>query len=112
MSSPPKEAVTVVVTTAPDPGVAESLGRTLVEERLAACANVLPGVTSVFRWDGEVQTEGEVLVLLKTTESVFAALRDRLVELHPYDVPEVLGLPVTAGSDAYLDWVREEVRRP
>lgn len=101
----------VVVTTAPDADVAESLGRTLVEERLAACANVLPGVTSVFRWDGEVQTEGEVLVLLKSTESVFAALRDRLVDLHPYDVPEVLQLPVPAGSDVYLDWVREEVRR-
>lgn len=109
--SSPKEAVTVVVTTAPDAEVAESLGRTLVEERLAACANVLPGVTSVFRWEGEVQTEGEALVLLKSTESVFAALRDRLVELHPYDVPEVLRLPVPAGSDAYLDWVRDEVRR-
>ena len=112
MTSPPKEAVTVVVTTAPDADVAESLGRRLVEERLAACANVIPGVTSVFRWEGEVQTEGEVLVLLKSTESVFAALRDRLVTLHPYDVPEVLRLPVAAGSDAYLDWVREEVRRP
>jgi periplasmic divalent cation tolerance protein len=112
MSSASKEAVTVVVTTAPNAGVAESMGRTLVEERLAACANVVPGVTSVFRWEGEVQTEGEVLVVLKSTEAVFASLRDRLVELHPYDVPEVLRLSVADGSDAYLDWVREEVRRP
>lgn len=112
MSSPSKEAVTVVVTTAPDASVAESLGRTLVEERLAACANVVPGMTSIFRWEDEVQTEGEVLVVLKSTEAVFPALRDRLVDLHPYDVPEVLRLAVAGGSDAYLDWVRGEVRRP
>lgn len=110
MSSPSTDAVTVVLTTAPDAGVAESLGRALVEERLAACANVIPGITSVFRWEDDVQTEGEVLVLLKSTEAGFAALRDRLVELHPYDVPEVLRLPVAGGAGAYLDWVRGEVR--
>ena len=109
MASPEKAVVTAVLTTAPDTSVAESLAQRLVEERLAACANVLPGVTSVFWWEGSVQSEGEVLVLLKSTEARYPALRDRLLELHPYDVPEVLRLPVAGGSEGYLEWVRSEV---
>ena len=109
MASPDTAAVTAVLTTAPDASVAESLARRLVEERLAACANILPGVTSVFWWDGAVQAEGEVLVLLKSTEAAYPALRDRLLELHPYDVPELLRLPVAGGWEGYLEWVRGEV---
>lgn len=102
-------AVTAVVTTAPDSSVAESLATRIVEERLAACANVVPGVTSIFRWEGEVQRETEVLVVFKTTRAGFADLRDRIVALHPYDVPEVLAFPVSSGSDDYLRWVVREV---
>lgn len=99
-----------MVTTAPDSTVAEALATGIVEERLAACANVVPGITSVYWWDGRVQRDGEVLVIFKTTEDRLDELRSRLVELHPYDVPEVLAFPVPAGSDDYLAWVREEVR--
>lgn len=103
--------VSAVVTTAPDATVAESIATRIVEERLAACANVVPGITSIFRWKGEVQREAEVLVVFKTTEAGWAALRDRIVALHPYDVPEVLSFPVSAGSDDYLRWVAGEVDR-
>lgn len=106
----PEDAqILVVLTTAPTLQVAEELGTALVEERLAACANLLPGVLSIFRWEGGLQREGEVVVLLKTTADRLEALRARLVELHPYEVAEVLALPVRAGHDAYLSWVRAEV---
>lgn len=98
-----------VVTTAPDVAVAESLATRVVEERLAACANVIPGVTSIYWWQGEVQRDEELLVVFKTTAGTLPSLRERLVELHPYDVPEVLALPVPDGSEDYLDWVRQEV---
>ena len=111
MQAPQTAAVSLVLTTAPDTEVAERIARVLVEERFAACANVLPGVTSVFRWEGAVQREAEVLVFLKTTHDGVGALEDRLVELHPYDVPEVLALAVPGGHEPYLDWVRAEVRR-
>ena len=105
-----RAAVSLVLTTAPDQEVAERIGATLVEERLAACANVLPGATSIFRWKGAVQREAETLVLFKTADEGVAALSRRIVELHPYDVPEVIVLPVTAGHPPYLAWVRQAVR--
>jgi periplasmic divalent cation tolerance protein len=101
--------VLLVLTTAPDGEVAERIGTSLVEERLAACANVVPSVTSIYRWEGTLQREAEVLVLLKTTTDGVEALRDRLVELHPYDVPEIIALSVKAGHLPYLAWVDAEV---
>jgi periplasmic divalent cation tolerance protein len=101
--------VRTVLLTAPDPETGERLGRALVEERLAACASVVPGVVSVFRWQGEVQREEEALVIVKTVAEQVEAVRARVVALHPYDVPEVLVLPVDEGHEPYLRWVREEV---
>ena len=98
------DAVLVLVT-APSTDVAASIARAVVEERLAACGNVLPGVRSIYRWEGRVQDEPEVLLLLKTQRSSFPKLRDRILALHPYEVPEVVALPIEAGSDAYLDWI-------
>lgn len=100
--------VVAVLTTAPDREVAERIGGAVVRERLAACANVLPGVTSIYWWSDEVQREGETLMLLKTTTTRVEALRERIVALHPYEVPEVLVLGVDAGHAPYLDWVRTE----
>jgi len=98
-----------VVTTAPDAATAAELATGVVEERLAACANIFAGVTSIYWWEGEVQRDQETLVVFKTGVERIPALRDRIVELHPYDVPEVLVVPVPGGSKAYLDWVRDEV---
>jgi len=98
--------VRVVLVTAPDGPTAETLVRRLLDERLVVCGNILPGVTSIYRWRGEVQQDSEVLVVLKTHEDLVAPLVRRVPELHPYEVPEVLALPVVGGHRPYLDWVR------
>lgn len=100
--------VLVVLVTAPGADEAARMARTLVEERLAACGNVLPGLRSIYRWKGEVQDEAEALLVLKTTRQRFPALRDRILAIHPYEVPEVLALPAEAGSERYLAWVESE----
>lgn len=102
----------LVLSTCPDAGTAERLARTLVEESLAACVNVLPGARSIYRWDGEIQSAEEVLMIVKTTASCLEAARERLVALHPYEVPEVVALPIADGHDAYLSWVASSTRAP
>ena len=102
------DPVFVTLVTAPDAETGARLGRTLVEERLAACVNLVPGVRSIYRWEGRVEEDGEVLLVLKTRAERAAALAARVVELHPYDVPEVLHFQPAGGSEAYLDWVRAE----
>ena len=103
------DAVEVVLVTAPDADAAGRLARAVVEERLAACVNVIGPVRSIYRWQGELQDDSEVLMMIKTTRERRAALAARVCELHPYDVPEVLALPASGGSEAYLQWVRAEV---
>lgn len=100
--------VVVTLVTAPDLEVAARLARTLVEERLAACANLVPGVRSVYRWEGEIQDEGEVLLLVKCSAARADALAARIKALHPYDLPEVVVLPAAGGSRDYLSWVVAE----
>ena len=81
-----------------------------MNEQLAACVNRLPGVHSTYRWQGAVTSDCEELLLIKTLAGRFEALRARLLERHPYDVPELIATPVTHGHDAYLDWVRQSTR--
>ncbi len=95
----------VVLVTAPSADKAAEIARALVEERLAACGNVVPQVRSIYRWEGAVQDEAEALLVLKTTRERFEALRARVLSLHPYQVPEVIALPVEAGHGAYLEWI-------
>jgi periplasmic divalent cation tolerance protein len=99
----------IVFCTCADDQEALRLANMLVERRLAACVNVLPRVQSVYRWEGEVKLESEYLLLMKTTEERFTALRDTLMELHSYEVPELLAIPVWGGSDKYLAWIQESV---
>jgi periplasmic divalent cation tolerance protein len=106
------EAVTsarIVLTTTSSPEEADRLGRTLVEERLAACATLVPAVQSIYRWQGQVETATETLILLKTTSAQLPALEARLHELHSYETPEVLVLPVESGSQPYLDWLQSSL---
>jgi periplasmic divalent cation tolerance protein len=100
----------VVLCTVPTAEVAAELARALVEARLVACGNVVPGLRSIYRWQGKVEDEPEVLLILKTTRERLPALRDELLRRHPYQVPEVLALPVEAGSAAYLEWLAAQVR--
>jgi periplasmic divalent cation tolerance protein len=102
------DEVVVVLSTAPDAGTGARIASALVEERVIACANLLPGVTSVYRWQGRVRAEAEVLMVMKTPRRLAARAVARLAELHPYEVPEALVLPVQAGLPAYLRWVHEE----
>lgn len=88
---------------------AARLGRALVEERLAACANIVPGLRSIYRWQDVVQDEAEALLLIKTTAAMLDRLTVRVQELHTYDTPEVLALPVAGGSSAYLDWLVAQI---
>ena len=104
MSSKP-DAVVVALTTGPDAETLAEIGRRVVENRLAACVNVLDGVTSVYRWRGRIEEEGEALAIIKTTESRLDELERSVLELHPYEEPEFIALPVLSGSAGYLDWV-------
>ena len=105
--SAPTDVLVVLVTT-PTPERAAEIARALVEERLAACGNVVPGLRSIYRWQGKVNEDAEALLILKTTRARFEALRDRVLALHPYEVPEVIALPIAAGSAAYLGWIAGE----
>jgi periplasmic divalent cation tolerance protein len=85
------------------------MARELVDQRLAACVNLIPKVESIYRWQGAVESAEEVLLVVKTTPARFAELRDKIAELHSYEVPEILALPVTDGSAAYLEWLSADV---
>jgi periplasmic divalent cation tolerance protein len=100
--------VVLVLTTAPAGDRGETIARTLVDERLAACASVLAPMTSFYRWHGAVERDVERQLIIKTTRGRVAAIRARLGELHSYDLPEFVVLPVSDGGPAYLDWVRNE----
>jgi periplasmic divalent cation tolerance protein len=93
----------------PDAACAQAIAATLVGERLAACVNRISGILSTYRWQGAVVTDDEELLVIKTTAGRFEALKARLLELHPYELPELVAVPVAHGHDAYLDWVRANV---
>ncbi len=95
----------IVLATAASSEEARALGRALVEEQLAACATLIPAVESIYRWKGKIESSSEVMLLLKTGVDQLAALETRLRQLHSYEVPEFLVLPIEMGSHTYLDWM-------
>ncbi len=97
----------LVLSTFPDAATARRIGRQLVEEKCAACANLLPAVESIYWWEKKVETANETIVLFKTTAARYAALETTLKQLHPYEVPEIIALPVEQGWPDYLRWVSE-----
>ena len=105
------EAPRLVLSTVGSPEHAERIARALVEERLAACVNLVPGLRSLYWWEGAVQDDREILLLIKTTAERVGALRERLLELHPYEVPEFGVLEIESVSEAYGAWLRESVAR-
>lgn len=100
------DAVLLCYCTCPDAASARALAEAVVGEGLAACVNRLPGVQSTYRWKGEVTTDSEELLIIKTTRQRFAALKERVLALHPYELPELIAVSVEQGHEAYLDWVR------
>ena len=102
--------VQVVLCTFPDLPQARHIGTLLVEKQLAACVNLIPAVESIFCWEGKISTESEVLAVFKTTAERLVELEQELLVRHPYEVPELLALPVATGSEAYLKWVQAAAR--
>lgn len=94
-----------VFITVPTESVAEDLSRALVSERLVACVNIVPAIRSLYWWEGKICDDKELLLIAKTTDIRFQALRDRVVELHPYDTPEIVALPIIEGHEPYLTWI-------
>lgn len=105
-----QDQVRIVLCTVPNEGVAETLARALLEERLAACVNILPGVRSMYRWQGEIEDDRELLLVIKTQADRYQQLEQRIRALHPYQVCEVLSFDVVEGSKPYVDWLISETQ--
>ena len=98
----------VIFVTASSIDEARKIGQTLVEEGKVACCNIVQPIESIFKWQGKLNIESEVLMILKTREELFTAVENRVKQLHTYEVPEIIALPITQGSKSYLDWVVKE----
>lgn len=102
------DRVMLLYSTAPDEETAKRIARELVDKKLAACVSLMPGLYSVYRWQGKVEEATEVSIMIKTGQSRLAELSAALVSLHPYDVPELVAVPVSGGFEPYLQWVKDE----
>ena len=101
----------LVLSTFPDAETARRIAKTIVEEKLAACVNLLPQVDSIYHWKGVIETASETLAIIKSTTWKYQLLEARILELHPYEVPEIVSLRVDAGHVAYLDWIGQSVKK-
>jgi periplasmic divalent cation tolerance protein len=99
------ERMLLALSTFPDAEIARSISNQLVGERFAACANILPAIESIYRWKGKIESGNEALVLFKVSEDRQSDFQEKLRSLHPYDVPEIIFIPVVAGLPEYLQWV-------
>jgi periplasmic divalent cation tolerance protein len=102
----------IIYCTCPDQVVAERIATALVSERLAACVNIVPGITSIYRWQGDVHSDPELLLIIKARGDVYPALEARIRTLHAYDVPEIIALPIQQGSGDYLAWLDASLEKP
>lgn len=104
-------SVRLAITTFPSDDVARQIGTVLVGSQLVACINILPNVTSIYHWEGKMEVESEVIAFMKTSRNQVSALKQKLTEIHPYDVPELLIIRVSDGMPSYLDWVKNYCAR-
>ncbi|MCU0808218.1 MAG: divalent-cation tolerance protein CutA [Candidatus Contendobacter sp.] len=102
----------IILCTCPDLATAERIAETVVGERLAACVNIVPGLTSIYYWEGQIQRDAELLLLIKTRQEVYPLLEARIRQLHPYQIPEIIALPIQTGAAAYLDWIADNTGAP
>jgi periplasmic divalent cation tolerance protein len=101
------DAAQLLLSTVPNQEVGERIAAALVAERLAACVNILPGVTSIYHWQGAVQCDAECLLLIKTRKSLYTQVETRLLALHPYELPELVAVPLEGGLAGYLQWIQD-----
>ncbi len=99
----------VVFITAPDENTAADIARVLVGNGLAACVNIVRNIRSIYKWQGKMEDESEVLMIVKTSRDKFSALEAKVRKMHPYDVPEIVSVPITQGSDPYIEWLSNAV---
>ncbi len=99
----------IILCTVPDKSVAESIAGTLVTEKLAACINIVPGLVSIYRWEGVVKKDDELLLIIKSDQAVYDLLEKRIQALHPYELPEILVVPIHDGSPDYLNWITRQI---
>jgi periplasmic divalent cation tolerance protein len=97
----------VVFNTCPDASSAEEIARMLIERRLAACVNILPGLRSIYTWKGACESAEEHLLIIKTSAAIYPSLEKAVLELHPYELPEIIAVPIAAGLPSYLTWINE-----
>ena len=102
----------LIFCTCPDQGTAEKLANHLIDESLAACVNIVPGITSIYQWEGKRETGTELLLIIKTREEMYTKLEKRITELHPYELPEVISVSLNNGLPAYLDWITQNTGNP
>ena len=102
----------IVLCSVPDRETAERIATALVDERLAACVNIVPGITSVYRWREKIETGTELLLLIKTGRKTAGALQKRICSLHPYELPEIIAVPIQEGLRGYLDWLTDSLGDP
>jgi periplasmic divalent cation tolerance protein len=102
-------AIQLVYITTPDKAEAKKIGRALVESRLAACVNIIDSMNSIYRWEGQIQEDQEVVLIAKTTEKNLPALKDKVESMHAYEIPCIVCLPVAGGHEPFLQWIREQV---
>jgi len=100
----------VVLCTCPTAEIAEVISHTLVEKKLAACVNLLPQVRSIYLWQGKIEQDQEIQLIIKTTKTLFAELEKIIVQLHPYDVPEIIALDIKHGHQPYINWIDESLK--
>lgn len=105
------ESALLVLTNVPDAELARRLAQDLVEQRLAACVNILPPIQSIYRWQGAIEHATELCLVIKSTQACYAGLEAAIRQMHPYDVPEIIAIPVTAGLPAYLSWIAAETKK-
>ena len=99
----------IVLCTTPDREAAELIANTLVAEKLAACVNILPGVTSVYRWQGAIEQSEELLLVIKTSQTVWPMLEAQIQALHPYELPEIVAVPIKTGEAEYIQWLENSI---
>lgn len=99
------QTIEIIFCTCPDKDTAKKLARLLVEKKLAACVNILPGITSVYAWEGKIESVQEHLLLIKSSKDKYQAIETTLYDHHPYEIPEIIAVPVQRGLSEYLDWI-------
>ena len=104
-----RKAPLIVLCTVPDRNTAEEIAHILIADKLAACVNIIPGVTSVYRWENRIEQAEELILVIKTGSRTFPALQEKIADLHPYELPEIIAVPIHDGLPAYLNWLTQSL---